>query len=275
MFGWRQMNGAWAVRAARQLLVRLERRGLFELPAPRRRQGRPAAVELEAAEDLEKRAPTGAPADSGASRGRLHLRLAERGELGWRRACMQRFHYLGDRALVGESLRCFAELDGSVAALLSWGSASLRNGPRDRYVGWDVAARRANLHLVVNNARFLILPWARRPNLASQALGANLRRLRRDWRRVLGHEVVLAETFVDSARFRGVCCRASNWIYVGQTNLNHAPHSGFGSRFGRICGVNFTDLVLNIALLCLRPNRLVSLHLHPPRPPRSANVVHD
>lgn len=136
--------------------------------------------------------------------------------LPWR-AHMERFHYLGDAALVGESLRYVAELDGEVVALLSWGAASLRNGPRDRYVGWEQDSRTANLHLVVNNARFLILPSARRPHLASRVLGANLRRLSRDWEQVYGHPVVLAETFVDTSRFRGTCYRASNWICVGET----------------------------------------------------------
>lgn len=130
---------------------------------------------------------------------------------------MERFHYLGDAALVGESLRYVAHLDGELVALLSWGAASLRNGPRDRYVGWDEATKRAQLDRVVNNARFLILPWGRRPHLASRVLAANLRRLSRDWQEVYGHRVVLAETFVDTSRFRGTCYRASNWVLVGET----------------------------------------------------------
>jgi len=135
---------------------------------------------------------------------------------GWR-AHVERFHYLGDAALVGESLRYVAHLDGELVALLSWGAASLRNGPRDRYVGWDAATKQEKLALVVNNARFLILPWSRSPHLASRVLAANLRRLSRDWAEVYGHHVVLAETFVDTARFRGTCYRASNWVCVGQT----------------------------------------------------------
>jgi hypothetical protein len=136
--------------------------------------------------------------------------------LGWR-AHMERFHYLGDVALIGESLRYLAWLDGELVALLSWGVASLHNGPRDAYVGWDEATRKANLDRVVNNARFLILPWGRRPHLASRVLAANLRRLGRDWEEAYGHRVVLAETFVDPSRFRGTCYRASNWIQVGET----------------------------------------------------------
>jgi len=142
------------------------------------------------------------------------IAAAER--FGWR-AHMERFHYLGDAALVGESLRYVAELDGEMVALLSWGAAALRNGPREQHVGWDAESRAANLHRVVNNARFLILPWGRRPNLASRVLAANLRRLSNDWEQVYGHPVVLAETFVDVSRFEGTCYRASNWICVGET----------------------------------------------------------
>ena len=133
------------------------------------------------------------------------------------RAPMDRFHYLGDAALVGESLRYVAHVDGELVALLSWGAASLHNGPRERYVGWDEAAKKARLGLVVNNARFLILPSSRCPHLASRVLGANLRRLSRDWEQAYGHGVVLAETFVDTSRFRGTCYLASNWVCVGET----------------------------------------------------------
>jgi len=155
-----------------------------------------------------------APRGSGS---RLLVRPIRADELlGWR-AHMERFHYLGDAALIGESLRYLAQLDGELVALLSWGAASLHNGPRDDYVGWDEATRKANLDRVVNNARFLILPWGRRPHLASRVLAANLRRLSRDWEEAYGHRVVLAETFVDPSRFRGTCYRASNWIPVGET----------------------------------------------------------
>jgi len=136
--------------------------------------------------------------------------------LGWR-AYMERYHYLGEAAVVGETLRYAGFLDSELVALLGWGSASLHNGPRDRYLGWEAAARRSNLHLVVNNVRFLLLPWVRQPHLASRVLGANLRRLSRDWQVTYGHPVLLAETFVDCARFQGTCYRASNWRCVGET----------------------------------------------------------
>ena len=73
-----------------------------------------------------------------------------------------------------------------------------------------------------------MLPWIRQPHLASRVLGANLRRLSRDWSATYGHPVVLAETFIDSARFRGSCYRASNWHYLGETlGFSRTPQRGF------------------------------------------------
>ena len=213
LFGWRRPNGAWAIRGARQLLVRLDKAGVIRLPAPRRAQGRPSGEAVETAARLVGSASALAAAEAAVQRragSTLLVRPISAGELLDWRAHMARFHYLGDAALVGESLRYVAEFDGEWAALLSWGAASLRNAPRDRFVGWDEATQRAKLHLVINNARFLVLPWFRQPNLASRVLAANLRRLSRDWEEAYGHRVVLAETFVDRSRFRGTCYRASN-----------------------------------------------------------------
>jgi hypothetical protein len=203
------------------LLIRLEKAGVIRLPAPRGVRGRPRRETVATAAALLSSVDPVTVAESSAGDGsvsRLLVRPIRTDELlGWR-AHMERFHYLGDAVLVGESLRYVAHADGAMVALLSWGSASLHNGPRDGYVGWDEGTRQANLDRVVNNTRFLVLPRGRRyPHLASRVLAANLRRLSRDWEAAYGHRVVLAETFVDTSRFRGTCYRASNWIHVGET----------------------------------------------------------
>ncbi len=130
---------------------------------------------------------------------------------------MECYHYLGCGRLVGESFRYGAFLGGKVVALLAWAGAALKCGVRDRFVGWDEATKVAKLGFVVNNVRFLILPGSEQKNLASQILGANLRRLSADWVRAYSHPVYLAETFVDATRFRGTCYRASNWLLLGET----------------------------------------------------------
>ncbi len=74
-----------------------------------------------------------------------------------------------------------------------------------------------NLHLVVNNARFLILPWICSNNLASKILGLAVRQLPGDWQHRYGYRPLLLETFVEKDRFTGACYRAANWLHVGQT----------------------------------------------------------
>lgn len=88
---------------------------------------------------------------------------------------------------------------------------------RDRWLGWPPVLQYQRLAFLANNGRFLILPEARRPNLASRVLSLNLKRLSADWQAVHGHEVLLAETFVDPRRFTGACYRAANWLVLGQS----------------------------------------------------------
>jgi hypothetical protein len=88
---------------------------------------------------------------------------------------------------------------------------------RDRLIGWSSTQRQRNLHLVLNNDRFLLLPWVRCPNLASRVLGLVCRRLAADWFSRYGYRPVLLETFVQLPRFTGTAYRAANWRYVGLT----------------------------------------------------------
>lgn len=216
IFGWREPSGKWAVSSCRLLLARLERQGLITLPAPRRkgnfferrRAAAPAADEG-AALAMTGVVTMGAP---------LEVRPVLAGERQAWRQDMARWHYLGDCNLVGESLRYVAVVGAQRVAWLGWAAAALRNGPRDQYIGWDREQKARRLHLVVNNVRFLMLPQAARAGVcASQVLAANVRRLSADWQVAHGHRLLLAETFVDSRRFRGTCYRASNWLYLGET----------------------------------------------------------
>ncbi len=100
---------------------------------------------------------------------------------------------------------------------MGFGASAWKVAPRDYFIGWSPEARSHNLQLVVNNARFLILPWVTSRNLASRILSTVAKRLPADWEKCYGYEPVLLETFVDRDRFRGTCYRAANWVYVGDT----------------------------------------------------------
>jgi len=137
------------------------------------------------------------------------------------RELLDRHHYLGWRHPPGNALGHIAFLNGRVVAVVSWATASLHNQSRDAWIGWDVHSKSRNLRFVATNVRFLMVPPigdAEEPkNLASRVLSSSLRRLSADWQAMHGHPLFLAETFVDSSRFRGTCYRASNWISVGET----------------------------------------------------------
>jgi hypothetical protein len=216
-WGWRQANGELSLYACCDLLMRLQERGLLTLPpsfSRRRPDGRrfgdlPIPEEFIALTGLEVEGPRDL-------RGLTVRPIHPEERLGWR-LYVARYHYLGDRPLVGEHLLYAAFLENELVALLAWASAALNAPLREAYVGWDEMTKRRRLHFVVNNVRFLIPPWVRVPHLASKVLAQNLRRLSADWEAVWKHPVYLAETFVDTTRFRGVCYRAANWRHLGQT----------------------------------------------------------
>jgi len=132
---------------------------------------------------------------------------------------IERHHYLGYRVPVGANLRYLVRSQSGeqVLACLLWSSPAWKMAPRDQWIGWNEEQRAQNLQLVVNNSRFLILPWVRVRGLASKILGQCARQLPGDWELRYGYRPLLLETFVDARRFRGTCYRAANWIHIGQT----------------------------------------------------------
>ncbi len=148
---------------------------------------------------------------------KLIVRPIRQEELSRWNSYMKQYHYLGFNWIAGKSIRYIALLDGDWVALSGWGSAAKNCGVRDRYIGWRGEKKYKRLKYIVNNLRFLVLPWIHMKNLASKVLSLNLKRLSGDFEKIYGHPVYLAETFVDESRFRGSCYKASNWKHVGYT----------------------------------------------------------
>ena len=227
-FGWRRPNGELPGKSCSVFLRRLAKRGLIRLPArPSKRGRRHLTVEL--FEFLKAIGPVPGFVEC-QPEGPLVVRPIAPEERDGFRLHMDRYHYLGFTKPVGESICYAAFLGNELVALLVWGAAVLHNGPRDLFVGWDAVTKERRLPWVVNNRRFLVLPWIRQPHLASRILGASLRRLSRDWQAKYRHSVLLAETFVDTARFAGTCYRASNWRYLGETRgFSRTSDRGFAA----------------------------------------------
>ena len=212
---WRRPDGRLKDMSCRVAMLRMQAHGLIQLPPPQKRNhnGRPYPRRTPQAEPerLVLVASVGALADL-----RLEL-VTDRTHSHLWNEYIDRYHYLGYQPLPGAQLRYLARANDRVLALLGFGAAAWKTAPRDRFIGWTAPQRQRHLHLVVNNARFLILPWVRCRNLASRLLSLATRRLAQDWQDRYGYGPVLVETFVQTPRFRGTCYKAANWIYLGET----------------------------------------------------------
>lgn len=146
---------------------------------------------------------------------------------------LNRYHYLGAGPLCGDQLRYLVRCPQGVLGGLSFSAAARQLAGRERWIGWSPMARRENLHLIVNNSRFLIRAEVEVSDLASHILGQVLRRLADDWRARYGYGPVLVETFVQLGRFQGVSYRAANWQAIGLTTgrgRQDGGHQGRGSK---------------------------------------------
>ena len=126
---------------------------------------------------------------------------------------IERYRYLGYTPLPGAQFRYLVySKEDILLAELGFGAAAWKVAPRDRFIGWTPEQQINNLHMVVNNARFLILPWVTSKNLASKILSGVARCIQKHWEEKYSYEPVLLETFVETGRFHGTCYRAVNWI---------------------------------------------------------------
>ena len=215
-WAWRNEAGQRKDMACRTLLLKLQDRGLIELPARQRasvngsRNRSPVTVLLDESplpSSLEALRPLSVDrVTPGSPQGRLFQFL------------LQRYHYLGHRNCVGENLKYLvSERHGRPLACLLFGSAAWKCRPRDAFIGWSQRSQLHSLRLLTNNTRFLILPWVRVPHLASHLLRVITSRLSGDWQEKYGHPIHLVESFVQRDRFSGTCYRAAGWICVGTT----------------------------------------------------------
>jgi hypothetical protein len=212
---WRDGRGRLKDFAARSFLLKLEAQGQITLPPLQTHQRRPPRA-VPALPDWQEPPGWSAPL-AGVSP--VQVQPVAPGTPAARRWAfyLHRYHYLGLR-VVGENAGYLAQdAHGRDLACLLFGAPAWRCAPRDRALGWSDAQRRARLHTLAANTRFLILPWVRVPHLASQVLGQVARRIAADWQAKYGHGLDGLETFVERDRFAGTCYRAANWQCVGST----------------------------------------------------------
>lgn len=213
---WRQANGEFRQIACRGLLLELDAKGLIELP-PRLRGVRRAGYSnrIGTPQQIEQAPLYGS---IGAMGHQITLeRVQGRQQLQLFKDLIGTYHYLGYRQPTGAQLKYLACYHSQPIACLSFGPAAYHLAARDEWIGWNRERRLERLPWLVNNDRFLILPWVRVDGLASYLLRQSVRRLRADWQQVYRHDVALAESFIQTDRFAGTCYAASHWQRVGVT----------------------------------------------------------
>jgi len=213
LWNWYNSNGQIKDMACRTFLLKLEQRGYLTLPVRRRPGG----------SSYQQSIPK-VPHSTDLILGKLKsvapvtIKQVDKTCLDLFKCLINQYHYLGFSGTVGQNMKYMVfDKNGNPLSCLLFGSAAWKCAPRDEFIGWSQKIRGANINLVTNNMRFLILPWVEVPHLASHILGQVARRISFDWVEKYGHPVYLLETFVEKERFLGTCYRAANWVCVGQT----------------------------------------------------------
>jgi hypothetical protein len=213
-WNWRQPNGRLKDMACRELLLTLSRKGLITLPprlisAHNDKRNRSIPIIK-----IKQTPLNGIPSEFQP----VKLRLVRNTTLEpLYNSLIEQHHYLGYKQIVGNHLKYIAFIGDQPVACIGWGSAAWSVKSREAFIGWDKSTKDKNLHFIVNNTRFLILPWVSIKYLASKVLALCANRISDDWFNVYNHPLYLLETFVEKNRFKGTCYKAANWNSVGQT----------------------------------------------------------
>ena len=212
-FGFSNPRGQRQRSSCLKSLRKLEARGCFVLPSPRRE----AVVARPRRLDSSLPPPRNVPGAVDAIR-ELNLILVESEEhrLIWN-SMLAEEHPQGEGPLVGRQLRYLIASEHGWLGGLGFASSALHLGARDFWIGWDFETRQAHLDRVVGMARFLIRPSVFCKNLASRILGLAMGRMAQDFETIYGYQPWLVETFVDTSQFSGTCYKAANWTRVGVT----------------------------------------------------------
>ena len=214
--GWRKPDGDLKFMMAKVTMLAMHRDGLITLPPPRQRPSQRKPIVFGPDTEPPLFAPPATLDEARPLAVSIVTGGTREGQL-WNEF-VARYHYLGYTTLVGAQMRyAVHDRNGWPVAMLGFSTAAWKLAPRDTFIGWTPEMRQKNLPLVIDNPRFLILPWITIPNLGSHILAIMRRRLPTDWTRRYNTTPVLVETFVQTPRFTGAVYRASGWIRVGTT----------------------------------------------------------
>lgn len=214
---WKQPNGWLKDRACRDVLVRLARLKIIALP---RRKKKPNKDQI----GVRRKRRSKFVFQPIAVTNEISLEFAKgnKQEGFWNRL-VNKHHYLGHKVVVGRCIKYLINHLGSPVGAICFSSAAWEIKPRDTILKEIGFSRKRIRNHVINNSRFLIVPSATVPNLASQALSLAAKQVAHDWAEFYLVTPQIVETFVQPSRFHGTCYKAANWLEVGRTK-GYAKH---------------------------------------------------
>jgi hypothetical protein len=218
LLGWKRPGGGLKTVECRQFLEGLASHSILILPKPRQGKPKGAKTRTHRTSDGEYGVPLEGSVKDVKPVSLVRVENTADREL-WKEL-VDRYHYLGFKVAFGGCLRYLIKVQqpvDQVVGCLQFSSPAWKVGARDVWIGWDRSTREKHLQKVVQNSRFLILPWCKVRGLASHILGQAARRIVGDWASAFNVTAVMLETFVEKERFNGTCYRAANWIYLGET----------------------------------------------------------
>ena len=217
LFSWKRVNGKLKSVECRLFLEQLTEKGVISLPECRKKYANKGLAKIPRTGKGDIQPVIGAKLKELTPLSLVRVKERQQRQLWYE--YIDRYHYLGYQQPFGAQLRYFikSEATDDILGCFQFSSPAWKMAPRDRWIGWSEGARKVNLQKIINNSRFLILPWVEVKNLASSVLSLAVNIVAEDWRRCYGYRPVLVETLVDRSRFKGTCYRAANWIHVGET----------------------------------------------------------
>ena len=241
---WKASNGSLKVKSCRAALEKLENQDFIQLPQKRSQKLRKIQT-IKFSDNTNPGAEVECSLDE---MGPLELEIVKgKEEVSLWNEYVERYHYLGYKQPIGTNLRYFivSSFKNQIMGSLMFSSSVWSLADRDKWIGWDKEDRIKRLNLVVNNNRFLILPWIKVVNLASKVLYLVSQQIQRDWQKEYAYQPVLLETFVDSSKYLGTCYLASNWECIGKTS---------GKSFRDSSSKTYDTSIKNIFVYPLKPN---------------------
>lgn len=215
LFSWKRDNGKLKSVECRLFLEKLDQKGIISLPECRSKYANKGMANIPRTPKAESQPAIRAKLNKLSSISLVRVKSREQRQLWYE--YIDRYHYLGYRLPFGAQLRYFIQSGADILGCFQFSSPAWKMAPRDRWIGWGDETRKVNLQKIINNSRFLILPWVKVKNLASTALSLAVKNVPDDWLGQFGCRPVLMETLVDSSRFKGTCYRAANFVHVGET----------------------------------------------------------